>query len=313
MTRNMDVTAVSNNSWGFFSGPGLDPSPRIWELAVERGISEGFDGKGVSYIFSKRMWAGTPRAIINSASMSMTSVDRMLLHARMARHSRVYSSMMEPHRPAVLGSDLDEVIGPHIVFTLGPQPHTGTVVQPQPPSPGLPGRHLQPLPPPDPLHPFVVHHPAAAPEQGGDPAVPVPAEPGGQRHDVIGQGLLVISSHRPVALGRSRMPQSLAGPPLGNSQATPDVFDTAAAAGGAQKFPSAASLRIWLSRVNSATALLSRPFSVSSCFRRRAGRCGDRRTRPATGRRSARTPRYAGWLQPRCCPRQPPPLPPSAC
>ena len=38
----------------------------------------------------------------------------------------------------------------------------------------------------------------------------------------------------------------------------------------AQKFPSAASLSIWLSRVSSAAALLSRPFSVSSCFRRRA-------------------------------------------
>ena len=52
MIRNMEVTAVSNNSWGFISGPGLDPSPRIWELAVESGISEGFDGKGVSYVFS---------------------------------------------------------------------------------------------------------------------------------------------------------------------------------------------------------------------------------------------------------------------
>ncbi len=50
--RNMDVTAVSNNSWGFKNGPGLDPSPRIWELAIERGISEGFDGKGVFYVFA---------------------------------------------------------------------------------------------------------------------------------------------------------------------------------------------------------------------------------------------------------------------
>ena len=52
MTRNMDVTAVSNNSWGFKNGPGLDHSPGIWELAVESGISEGFDGKGVVYVFS---------------------------------------------------------------------------------------------------------------------------------------------------------------------------------------------------------------------------------------------------------------------
>ena len=43
-----------------------------------------------------------------------------------------------------------------------------------------------------------------------------------------------------------------------------------AAVGGAQKFPSAASLSIWLSRVSSATARFSLLFLVSSCFRRRA-------------------------------------------
>ena len=65
-----------------------------------------------------------------------------------------------------------------------PQP----LVKPQPPAPGLPDRCLEPLPPPDALHPFVVHHPSATPKQGGDPPVPVPAESGGKRHDVIGQG-----------------------------------------------------------------------------------------------------------------------------
>ena len=52
MTRNMDVTAVSNNSWGFVNGPGLDHSPSIWQRAIESGISDGFDEKGVFYVFS---------------------------------------------------------------------------------------------------------------------------------------------------------------------------------------------------------------------------------------------------------------------
>ena len=164
---------------------------------------------------------------------------------------------------------LAEVIGPHIVPALGPQPHAGTVIQPKPSSPGLPGRHFQPLPPPDPLHPLVVHIPAAAPEHRGDPAVPVPALPGGQGHDVIGKGLLVIHHHRFIPLGGTRMPQRLAGPTLRNRELLHDLLDTAAA-GGAQKFPSAASRRTWLSRVNSATARLRRLFSVSDCFRRRA-------------------------------------------
>ena len=51
-TRSMDVTGVYNNSWGFISGPGLDPSPRIWELALESGVTEGLDGKGAFYVYS---------------------------------------------------------------------------------------------------------------------------------------------------------------------------------------------------------------------------------------------------------------------
>ena len=50
--RNRDVTAVSNNSWGFINGPGLDPSPRFWQLAIDAGVTEGLDGKGVFYVFA---------------------------------------------------------------------------------------------------------------------------------------------------------------------------------------------------------------------------------------------------------------------
>ena len=66
-------------------------------------------------------------------------------------------------------------------------------------------------------------------------------------------------------------------------QDRPDVLDAVAATGGAQKFPYAASLRIWLSKLSSATARLRRLFSVSNCFRRRAcryERITERRNRP---------------------------------
>ena len=52
MTRNRIVTAVSNNSWG----PGVDHGwgavPTYWELAVEQGVREGYDGKGTFYAFA---------------------------------------------------------------------------------------------------------------------------------------------------------------------------------------------------------------------------------------------------------------------
>ena len=52
MSRNRVATAVSNNSWGYRSGPGLAQANRIWELAIESGIREGYDGKGVFYVFA---------------------------------------------------------------------------------------------------------------------------------------------------------------------------------------------------------------------------------------------------------------------
>ena len=52
MTRNMGVTAVSNNSWGPVGGPGLGHANAFWELAVESGASSGYGGKGILYSFA---------------------------------------------------------------------------------------------------------------------------------------------------------------------------------------------------------------------------------------------------------------------
>ena len=52
MARNRDVTAVSNNSWGPLDHPGIGFAPRIWEVAVDGGIREGYGGKGVFYAWA---------------------------------------------------------------------------------------------------------------------------------------------------------------------------------------------------------------------------------------------------------------------
>ncbi len=52
MSRSMDVTAVSSNSWGPFDGPGLGYTSAAWEGAVEKGVTEGYGGKGVFYTFA---------------------------------------------------------------------------------------------------------------------------------------------------------------------------------------------------------------------------------------------------------------------
>ncbi len=52
MTRNREVTAVSNNSWGFRIDPSWVLPGRFWELAVNAGLKTGYNGKGTFYVFS---------------------------------------------------------------------------------------------------------------------------------------------------------------------------------------------------------------------------------------------------------------------
>ena len=52
MTRGMATTAVSNNSWGPRDTPGLDPAPAAWETAVDSGVTSGYGGKGVVYVWA---------------------------------------------------------------------------------------------------------------------------------------------------------------------------------------------------------------------------------------------------------------------
>ena len=52
MARNRVVTGVSNNSWGPLGGPWLGEASQLWELAVDSGIREGYDGKGTFYVFA---------------------------------------------------------------------------------------------------------------------------------------------------------------------------------------------------------------------------------------------------------------------
>ena len=64
MTRNRVETVISNNSWGppdsivAFDGPA-----RVWEMAIETGVNEGSDGKGIVYV-----WAGGNGARIGDNS-----------------------------------------------------------------------------------------------------------------------------------------------------------------------------------------------------------------------------------------------------
>ena len=58
MVHDLDVTAVSNNHWGILNLRTGDPriAPAGWEMAIERGVTEGFGGKGISYVTAGASW-----------------------------------------------------------------------------------------------------------------------------------------------------------------------------------------------------------------------------------------------------------------
>lgn len=152
---------------------------------------------------------------------------------------------------------------------LGAQADAGSVSQPEPTSFGLSGRNLQPLASPDPLDPLVIDHPACRrAQQRGDLAIAVAAIAADQFDDVGDKLLLIVASVRDAALGRAVLPQHTADPPLRHLQSKPDMVNAGTATRGAYQFPEAASFRISLSSVRSATARRSRAFSASSSFSR---------------------------------------------
>jgi hypothetical protein len=82
------------------------------------------------------------------------------------------------------------------------------------------------------------------------PPAPVSAD----RFDDVGDELLlIVASARNPTLGRAMLPEHTTDPPLRHFQSEPDIVDAGTAARGAYQFPEAASFRISLSSVRSAT------------------------------------------------------------
>ena len=52
MTRNSELTAVSNNSWGNPDRPWPKRASSLWEQAIDAGTKTGYGGRGTFYVFS---------------------------------------------------------------------------------------------------------------------------------------------------------------------------------------------------------------------------------------------------------------------
>lgn len=82
------------------------------------------------------------------------------------------------------------------------------------------------------------------------------------RDNVGGQRRFIVRDRRRLTLDRAVLAQNLGGPPLGHACHRPNSIDAGPPASGAQSFPRAASVRITLSSVRSATARRRRWFSA---------------------------------------------------
>ena len=134
-----------------------------------------------------------------------------------------------------MGAVLDKVVGPDVIGALGPQPDAGAVRQPEPAALGLLFGDLQPLTPPDPLHPLVVHHPAGGrAQQLGDLAVAIAAVLARKLDDVGGELFLVVPGPRASALRPAMLAESRTGAALGDLELVSDMLDADAASRGAQ-------------------------------------------------------------------------------
>jgi hypothetical protein len=152
---------------------------------------------------------------------------------RQAFMGKLVDDVEHAYLAPVMGPILDEVVGPDVIAVLGPEANAGAVVQPQAAALRLPGRDLQPLAPPDPLHPLVVDEPTGSPQQLGDLAIAVAAVETGQFDDVGCQPLLIIAALRDLALRRAMLAERRTGAALGDGELPSDMLDAGTAARGA--------------------------------------------------------------------------------
>ena len=120
-----------------------------------------------------------------------------------------------------------------MVSVFRAQPDARTVCQPQTTTFWLFVGNLQPLTPPDPLDPLVIHEPARILQERRYPAIAIAAVLASEFDDVGGQALFIVAPRRRFALRRTMLPERRACTALGDVKLTSNMIDANAAAGGA--------------------------------------------------------------------------------
>ena len=130
--------------------------------------------------------------------------------------------------------------------------------------------NLQPLTAPDTLHAVRANDPSGIVEQRRDPPIAVAAIFGCQRYDRSGQRVFICADNRCITLRTTWLADEPTGVTFREPVLLPSPFDRLPTPFGAYKFPEAISFSTCFSSERSATSRLSRAFSRSRSFIRRA-------------------------------------------
>lgn len=128
---------------------------------------------------------------------------------------------------------LDEIISPDMMTPAWPKPDAGTVIEPKPTALGLPCRHLQSFPSPDPRHTLGIHMPALSTQQRRDPAIAITPKLAGKIDDGFGERCFVVGDLSNMSLGRTRLAKNMTGSTFGNAKRLLDMMHTDPTTGSA--------------------------------------------------------------------------------
>ena len=155
-----------------------------------------------------------------------------LWHHGQAFTAELVDDVQHPVLPPVVGDVLNEVVAPDIARPLRPQSDAGSIVEPEPPPSGLLLRHLETLPPPDPLDHRQTDPPARLLQQAVDSTIAVSPVLLAKLDDVGGQELLASIVPQRLALGGAMLTDHRTGAPLGDPENLASLLDANTATGG---------------------------------------------------------------------------------
>jgi hypothetical protein len=136
--------------------------------------------------------------------------------------------------------------------------YTRSVIEPQSSPFRLFPRHFQTFLTPESLDSLMIHMPSFPLEQHGDPAIPISPILTCQPRDAFSETLCRFVYLRWLSLGRSGLSQHLTDTAFRMTTILLQLLDCPTLLGRAQKFPRAASFKIELSIVRSATTFRNR-------------------------------------------------------